>query len=172
MVEIRAEDVERVAGMVHELLRGSLDAGSPYGSQSFEDLDSHIQEANRQQVLRAPGLLATLGFHLERDDPAPDRPAMDLTAAEVELASIAEHEGWMLQKLAAGYRYGAVRDDNARVHPSLVPWEQLSEPVRELDRQRVRLVPWIARELGLRVTRQRQDGHSSGPGHQSVDPIT
>lgn len=174
MMELREDDVERVAGMIHELLRGSPDGGSPYRLQAFEDLDSHIKDANRQQVLRAPGLLTTLGFHLERDDPAKKWPAIDLTEAEVEEASIAEHDGWMRQKFSAGYRYGAVRDDLDRTHPSLVPWEQLSEAVREQDRQRVRLLPWIARELGLRVTRKRQNHNSARPSptDQAAEPNT
>lgn len=153
MVEIRAEDVERVAGEVHELLRRSLDAGSPYRTQSYNDLDDHMKEANRQQIRRAPALLAELGYRVEQDDRVTRRPAVRLTAEEVESASIAEHEGWMREKISAGYRFGPVRDDVTRTHPSLVPWEDLTDAVRELDRQRVRLLPWIARELGLRVLR-------------------
>ena len=153
MLDIQADDVERVARMVHELLRGSLDSGSPYGLQAYEDLPDHIKEANRQQVLRAPELLAALGYRLERSDEATERPAVQLTEAEIEEASVAEHEGWMRQKSASGYRYGAVRDDSKRTHPSLVPWDQLPASVRELDRQRVRLLPWIARELRLRAER-------------------
>lgn len=174
MAELRDDDVERVAGMVHELLRRSLAGESPYRFQAFEELGSHIREANRQQVLRAPGLLTALGFHVERDDSAKDRPTIDLTEAEVEQASIAEHHGWMRQKFSAGYRYGAVRDDLNRIHPSLVPWEQLSEEVRELDRQRVRLLPWIARELGLRVNRKRENlnGASPSPRNQGAEPNT
>jgi hypothetical protein len=153
MLDIQAKDVELVARMVHELLRRSLDFGSPYGLQAYEDLPDHIKVANRQQVLRAPELLTALGYHVEHDDKARERPAVHLTEAEIEQASIAEHEGWMRQKTSAGYRYGELRDDPNRTHPSLVPWDQLPESVRELDRQRVRLLPWIARELRLRVER-------------------
>lgn len=153
MVEIRTEDVERVAREVHELLRGSLDGGSPYRAQAYADLDGHIKEANRQQVLRAPALLAELGYRVEQDDGLTATPAFDLTEEEIERASIAEHEGWMRQKISAGYRFGPVRDDLTRKHPYLVPWEELTDSVRDLDRQRVRLLPWIARELGLRVLR-------------------
>jgi RyR domain len=153
MVEIRTEDVERVAREVHEMLRGSLDGGSPYRAQAYDDLDDHIKEANRQQVLRAPALLAELGYRVEQGDGPAAATALDLTDEEIERASIAEHEGWMRQKTSAGYRYGPVRDDLTRAHPYLVPWEELTESVRALDRQRVRLLPWIAHELGLRVTR-------------------
>lgn len=153
MVEIRAEDIERVAREVHELLRGSLDGGSPYRAQAYDELDDHIKEANRQQIRRAPVLLAELGYRVEQDDRATGRQEVCLTEEEIERASIAEHEGWMRQKTSDGYRFGPVRDDLTRTHPSLVPWEELTDSVRDLDRQRVRLLPWIARELKLRIMR-------------------
>lgn len=162
MVELRPEDVERVARTVHDLLRGSLDGESPYRAQSYEELDGHIKEANRQQIRRAPLILAELGFRVEHKDCDGALPEVRLSGAlpevrlseeEIERASVAEHEGWRRQKIATGYRFGPVRDDLARTHPSLVPWEELTDSVRNLDRQRVRLLPWIASMLKLKVQR-------------------
>lgn len=145
--------MERVARTVHDLLRGSLDGESPYRAQSYEELDDHIKEANRQQIRRAPLILAELGFRVEHKDCSGALPEVRLSEEEIERASVAEHEGWRRQKTANGYRFGPVRDDLARTHPSLVPWEELTDSVRNLDRQRVRLLPWIASMLKLKVQR-------------------
>lgn len=43
------------------------------------------------------------------------------------------HESWMAQKLADGWVYGEVKDAEAKTHPCLVPYEQLSEHDRAKD---------------------------------------
>lgn len=37
------------------------------------------------------------------------------------------HEAWMQHKLKTGWVYGPVKDVEKRTHPSLVPFEELSE---------------------------------------------
>lgn len=44
------------------------------------------------------------------------------------------HECWAKQRIAEGWRYGPVRDDAQRLHPCLVPYDQLSESEKEYDR--------------------------------------
>ncbi len=44
------------------------------------------------------------------------------------------HEVWAQGRMAEGWRYGPQRDDAKKEHPSLVPYEQLSESEKEYDR--------------------------------------
>jgi hypothetical protein len=37
----------------------------------------------------------------------------------------ASHENWMREKLDEGWRYGEVKDSDAKTHPCIVPFEQL-----------------------------------------------
>ncbi|HYC59201.1 MAG TPA: RyR domain-containing protein [Thermoanaerobaculia bacterium] len=59
-------------------------------------------------------------------------PAID--ALTEELAKNA-HELWAAQRIAAGWSYGPKRDDSAKHHPCLVPYEELPDAEREYDRQ-------------------------------------
>ena len=43
------------------------------------------------------------------------------------------HEVWARQRVADGWRYGAARDDRRREHPSLVPYDELSESEKKYD---------------------------------------
>lgn len=43
------------------------------------------------------------------------------------------HQGWMDDKLAAGWTHGPVKDPEARTHPCLLPWDQLPEHQRLKD---------------------------------------
>jgi len=56
---------------------------------------------------------------------------------KVELEKISEnvHIQWMTGRLAAGWKFGTKRDDEKKEHPSLIPYENLSEEEKEYDRQ-------------------------------------
>jgi hypothetical protein len=60
------------------------------------------------------------------------------------------HERWMRHKLESGWRYGQLKDAEARTHPCLVPFEQLSPGQKAKDHLFVgvvlALVPFISRE--------------------------
>ena len=51
-----------------------------------------------------------------------------------ELLARNAHEIWAQQRLAEGWTYGVRRDDAAKQHPGLVPYENLPESEKEYDR--------------------------------------
>lgn len=57
----------------------------------------------------------------------------DLLALVERLAENA-HDVWAHQRMAEGWTYGAQRNDQAKNHPDLVPYADLSEPEKEYDR--------------------------------------
>lgn len=58
----------------------------------------------------------------------------DLLALTERLARNA-HDVWARQRLRDGWKLGPRRDDAAKEHPSLVPYEALDDSEREYDRQ-------------------------------------
>ena len=44
------------------------------------------------------------------------------------------HEVWAAGRIADGWSYGPVRDDAAKKHPCLIPYEELSEEEKAYDR--------------------------------------
>lgn len=44
------------------------------------------------------------------------------------------HEIWALQRMNEGWVFGVDRDDKARSHPCLVPYEELPEVEKDYDR--------------------------------------
>ena len=51
-----------------------------------------------------------------------------------ELLAKNAHDIWARQRLAEGWRYGPERSDTRREHPSLLPYEELTESEKEYDR--------------------------------------
>lgn len=44
------------------------------------------------------------------------------------------HDVWARSRMDEGWTYGPERDDEARTHPGLVPYEELSESEKDYDR--------------------------------------
>jgi hypothetical protein len=82
-----------------------------------------------------------------------DRDGARFDPAEVEQLAELEHERWMRDEAAAGGAYGPKRDDDARLHPSMKPWVELSEGERDKDRAAVRDLPQMLAEAGFAIER-------------------
>jgi hypothetical protein len=64
-----------------------------------------------------------------------------------------EHGRWNVDRVLAGWRPGQRRDDERRIHDSIVSWADLPDSVKEYDRNAVRAFPAILAVAGLEVRR-------------------
>ncbi len=71
--------------------------------------------------------------------PSPaDTSSVELSGDVLELCEkLAEnvHEVWAAGRIADGWRYGEVRDDERKLHPCLVPYNELTEVEKDYDRR-------------------------------------
>ncbi len=54
-------------------------------------------------------------------------------------------------KIQMGYRFGSETDDQAKTHKHLVPYEDLDDDVKELDRKTARRIIQVLLGLGYRI---------------------
>jgi hypothetical protein len=64
------------------------------------------------------------------------------------------HEVWAKQRMSEGWKWGPQRDDAHKLHPSLVPYEQLPEPEKEYDRGTAMETVRAILALGFRIERE------------------
>ena len=83
-----------------------------------------------------------------------DAELFEFTAAEVERLAEMEHARWMAERARGGYTHGPVRDDLARTHPELLPWDQLTEETKEKDRAFIRGLPAYLASVGFQIIRR------------------
>lgn len=57
------------------------------------------------------------------------------------------HEGWCEERLSTGWVYGPVKDTEKKIHPCLVPYEQLPEIQKAKDDLFVSITRSLARHL-------------------------
>jgi len=143
-------DRETLARAIHEHYRHSGEA-SPAANVAWSDLSDDLREANRSQVegIRS---LATFWYQLVPRTNW-DAPTVELSAEEVEILAEREHARWMDERLAQGWRYGPVRDDQQKLHPYLIPWAKLPNKIRQKDWSAVAAWPEILAASGYDLQR-------------------
>lgn len=45
------------------------------------------------------------------------------------------HEVWAKKRIEEGWKYGAIRNEEKKEHPCLIPYEELPEQEKEYDRE-------------------------------------
>jgi hypothetical protein len=84
-----------------------------------------------------------------------DTPPFEFTADELAVLAPLEHDRWWAERRRQGWIYGPTKDVASRRHPDLVPWAELSEPVREKDVDTIRLIPTVlATYAGVAIVRR------------------
>ena len=63
------------------------------------------------------------------------------------------HERWVHEKQSKGWTYGVVRDDKKKIHNCIIPWEQLPEELKAVDRGTMRAILEILGNVGFEVYR-------------------
>ncbi len=151
---LRRGQLDRLARAYHEVYRrhqaGKLEPASP-GLKVWALLPESLRSASRRVADHLDLKLATTGCRrvpLQGEASVP----FQFTAAEVELLSRMEHRRWRADRLLAGWRLGA-RDNARKLHPSLIPWEELSEPEKQKDRDMVTGLVEVLAEAGFGVAR-------------------
>lgn len=69
----------------------------------------------------------------------------------LELLSYNTHEVWAQQRLKDGWTYGAERDDVKKLHPCLIPYEDLAESEKAYDRNTAREVLKVILASGFKI---------------------
>jgi hypothetical protein len=119
---------------------------------SWNELEEQYKESNRRQAyhvgvkLRAIGCGVTLLTDW-------DAELIKFTPLEVETMAEIEHIRWKKVMEDAGWKYGPIRDDDKKIHPSMIPWEELTEADKEINRNFIRKLPHILAQVDLQIYR-------------------
>ncbi len=146
---------DRLAQVIHDHYRDTTEAQGrdpdlePAG-RPWAMLDGSYRDASRHQ---ADHLWAKLAATDCRTITLAKAPAFAFAPLEVERLAEVEHRRWAADRYLNGWTYASVRDNSLRHHPQLVPYADLSEPMKDLDRYVVRLVPTLLARSGLALVR-------------------
>ena len=136
MDTITGERQDILARAIHDdyqrKIKGVASESDDYTSD-WPSLPEDAKDANRAQADHIPYKLLLTEKHIK----ALSGKDLMFSPGEVERLAAIEHNRWMAHRYLSGWDYGETRDDTLKLHPSLVPWEALSEGEKQKDRDTV-----------------------------------
>lgn len=148
-----AENIEQLARQIHlDYCRTQMERqpGKALEYPSWEQLPDSLKYSNVRQAQTIVDKLRIIGCYVGR---AGEHPEYNLSEEELELLAKYEHELWVEERIKNGWSYGEVKDAERKTSPYLVPYEELSEGIKELDRDTIRNIPKLMQFVGLSVYR-------------------
>jgi hypothetical protein len=118
----------------------------------WQQLSGALKESNRAQAAQIVGRLEAIGCDIAPMTDWDVEPTV-FTADDVELLARLEHDRWRKEREAGGWRLAATKDETRKESPYLIPYDDLSEDVKEIDRETVRAVPAFLAEVDFGVVR-------------------
>ena len=71
----------------------------------------------------------------------------------VELVARNVHEVWAWSRVSQGWTWGPKRDDDLKTHPSLIPYDELSEEEKQYDRNTAVGTLKLIQKLGFKISK-------------------
>ncbi len=176
-----AREPDALAIAHHEAYRKMLPMPGSPANVPWAQLEERFRNSNRRAVAHIPAKLASLGFDITplmgAEFIAPEKmptihPNEKLFRNATELRNLArlEHERWAADRLVDGWTYAAERNNAARLHPNLQPFDKLSLDVQNYDVKLVAaLESWI--KTDKRSGLKRRIECSSPPDEREEDKL-
>ena len=70
---------------------------------------------------------------------------------DIEFIAKGVHEAWQQERTGQGWKYGETTDRARKTHESMIPYEDLTEDEKDLDRRTVKQVIEMLVSLGYRI---------------------
>jgi hypothetical protein len=156
------ENLEKLAAAIHDLYNQKQlerDPDQPLAHPDFADLPDALKYSNLRQARSIAKKLDLMGWEM-RPAGSEGEVIAEIPDQVVETLAVIEHEDWMRERLGYGWMYGEVKDEENRLSPYLVPYQQLSEEIKELDRDAVRNIPALLGMIDMAIYVKDQEGAS------------
>lgn len=143
------EDLEKLAAAIHAQYNERLTlSGEKPQYPDYSDLPDDMKYSNMRQARNISDKLESVGLHLRKKT---ELGGLDRIPEElVDILAEMEHEEWIASRTASGWIPGD-KDTEAKRSPHLVPYDQLSEEIREIDRESIRIIPKLVHMIGMEV---------------------
>jgi hypothetical protein len=121
----------------------------------WDELPGELKESTRAQADDIPRKLRAVNCFMlneERSDPLVHIP--EFTTEDLDMLSEMEHERFNAERLQRQWKMGP-RNSKQRTTPFIVPWRDLTQEWKDVDRVMVECVPRVLATAGYRIYRMK-----------------
>ncbi len=160
MPKLERDVREVVAQAIHETWRqlGRREGFvEPEEDVDFGRLPEFLKESNRAAADRVSEVLALVECRLEpgNNEELENEKIRRRLEYHLEMLAEKEHDGWMDWYLDQGWKLGSKKDPDARTHPCLRPYMQLTDRERNKDRNCIRHYLEYAQRAEMKIVARR-----------------
>jgi len=128
--------------------------------KKWDALTEEYHDSNRRQADDIIRKLRRCEYEVVPNNPATENiENFTFPDEKLEIMSIMEHKRWMAEKLSKGWRFGKERNEVEMIHPSLCSWDKLTHEDKEKDRDSVRNIPNLLKEIGFKIIETNKKGN-------------
>jgi hypothetical protein len=150
------ENLERLAIAIHELFNQKQLERHPDQALSyprFADLPDSLKYSNLRQARSIADKLALMGWEM-RPKNSDGELVTEIPEDVVEALAVFEHHEWVKERLSSGWVSGEEKDADKKITPYLRPYDELSDEIKELDRDTLRSIPVLLGRIGMSIYRK------------------
>ena len=137
-IVLEGETLERLAAINHEIYceglrtkryvlgeeRDTVKKTHPL-LRPYAEIPEFYKESNRNAVRSIAEKLKNVGFIMIQA--RSNEPPFDFPGADLEQLAQTEHDRYMRDAVAQGWRYGTERSETEKTNPTLLPWKRMIE---------------------------------------------
>lgn len=145
------ENIERLAIAIHFLYNEnqlSKHPDSPLQYPTFSGLPEDLKFSNIRQAQGIYEKLTEFGFFI--DVKGKEGQIMKIDGELLETMAEREHEMWVQERIKSGWQLGA-KDVTKKTTPYLIPYAELSEEIKDLDREAIRNIPVLLDMINMGI---------------------
>jgi len=150
------DNLEKLAIVIHELFNQKQlerHPNEPLSYPSFADLPDTLKYSNLRQARSIVDKLNIIGWEMRPKESLVES-IREIPEDVVEVLAIFEHDEWVKERIGTGWIYGEIKDPEKKISPYIVPYEELSEEIKELDRDTIRNIPELLNMIGMAVCKR------------------
>lgn len=109
--------------------------------QEWDHLNAFYKDSNRAQADDIARKLRMIGLRYADASSVPGGQITELQVQDIDKFAKPEHDRWLAERRAQGWKYGEKEDPAQKTHPAMKEWNDLPEEQREKDRSAIRAIP-------------------------------
>lgn len=147
------DNLEKLAIVIHELFNQKQlerHPNKPLSYPQFSDLPDTLKYSNLRQARSIADKLDLMGWEM-RAQGSDGNVITEIRDDIVEALAKFEHDEWVRERIGSGWTYGEVKNIEKKISPYLVPYDELTEEIKENDRDTIRNIPNLLGMIGMAV---------------------